>query len=257
MLFGAAPLHAQEWSEITKDDLARIYAEARFALEFERITDRVKVVTPRPLERLKTASDTLGNWILQQSFEHRAPDNKPWEGMVSRWRLIQANERLAHRTQFETAQWAYLGNNYLTALDTVETSIIRARMQSRFGPPTVTLAEGEFARNPSQEENIQFEYWFILNDSVRVIVMDVNGPFDRGIIVAGDHRYRPVLYNLRQSFLSRMMREEPFGAYVDYYFNYDGGRWYQTGYDGRDFFSRPIREPDLAKGRPQLDAPGG
>ena len=142
-------------------------------------------------------------------------------------------------------------------LDTVETKEIRARMQSRFGPPTRTLVELDYSRGLRREEYIQFEYWFILNDSIPMMVMDVNGPFEQGIVVAGDHRYRNILYTMRQSFLGRMMHEETLAPYVDYYYNYASRRWYRTGYDGQQFFTDPIGQPNLARGRPQLARPGG
>ena len=216
---------------------------------------RVQVLPP---EHVASPADTVGPWIASLAPHYAPPKiERKVTGKVESWRLVKRIERHEYAEQFEGVKWAYMGNNYITPIDTTHTRILRAYLQGRFGSPTRTLVELDFSRNLRREEYIQFEYWFVLNDSIPMIVMDANGPFDRGVVVACDHRYRNILYNLRQSFLGALMRKEEPAPYVDYYFNYPARRWYRTGYDGQEFFTDPIGQPNLARGRPQLAPQGG
>ncbi len=42
----------------------------------------------------------------------------------------------------------------------------------------------------------------MLNDSVHVVVLDVNGPWDRGVVLAADQEYRSHLPIIKRSFSS-------------------------------------------------------
>ena len=255
----AAPLYAQNRPRVTRKELPKVYREARFKKQFDQILRTAQTwMTPLPPEHIASPADTIGLWMARQAYNY-VPPPKPVKlsSLVTSWQLIKRIERHQYQKTFDKTKWAYLGNNYFTPLDTVETRVIRARMQSRFGSPTRTLVELDYSRGLRREEYIQFEYWFMLNDSIPMMVMDVNGPFEHGIVVACDHRYRGILYTMRQSFLGRMMHEEKLAPYVDYYYNYASRRWYRTGFDGQQFFTDPIGQPNLARGRPQLARPGG
>ncbi len=240
-------------ARITKDDVGRLYAEARFHREFSAFVSRHgAAVSPRAAEWLMVASDSLTDWIRSRNPDLFVEKPKvPWDGQVGSWTLAAPDERLVWGGQFSDVKWAYLGNNYFTALDTVETAEIRARMERHFGIPTRTVAEQSLHSSGQMEEYVQFEYWFTVNDSLPLKVTDVDGPFDRGVIVAGDHRYRRLLYRMRQSLLAAVMREVEPAAYMDYYFNVTTGVWYRTGYDGSEYIMSPIRPPNLARGRPE------
>ncbi len=254
-----APVYAQDRSIVTRKDLPNVYRDARFKKQYDKLLRTTQMrMTPLPPEHIASPADTVGPWIARQAYNYVPPQEEvKFTAKISSWQLIKRIERHKYKRQFESVKWAYLGNNYFTPLDTVKTRKIRARMQSRFGAPTRTLVELDYSRSLRREEYIQFEYWFIVNDSIPMIVMDVNGPFEHGIVVACDHRYRNILYNMRQSFLGRMMHEEELAPYVDYYYNYVSRRWYRTGFDGQQFFTDPIGQPNLARGRPQLARPGG
>ncbi len=255
----ALPVQAQQQPRLSKHDLPKIYREARFQRMLGQIYGEHGLrVTPFSATALPSPhADSLLAWLapFYPDYVPYVPPPKPVR--VERWKLIQRNEWITYARQFDAVKWAYLGNNYFTAVDTTFTQEVRARMQARFGAPTKTLAELDFSRNLRMDEYIQFEYWFILNDSIPMIVMDVNGPFDRGVVVACDHRYREALLDLRQSFLTPMMEEGRLAPYVDYYFYYRRRRWYRTGFDGQHFFTDPIGQPNLARGRPQLRSEGG
>lgn len=250
------PASAQVVPKVSSHELPNVYREARLQLLIDRILAKNGGrLIPRPSEDVSNKNDTLYQWILTKQPGYVEPVVEEVFELKS-WKLVKRLERQGFSKQFSKVKWAYLGNNYLTALDTTLTRILRAHMQAFFGPPTRTLAELNVNRHLRMDEYIQFEYWFVLNDTIPIMVMDANGPLDRGFVVAGDHRYRDKLMDLRQDLLTPIFEEGP-AAYVDYFYHYPARRWYKTGYDGRRYFRRVIGQPDLAQGRPKLARPGG
>lgn len=253
LLAGAANGQAQR-ERIEADDVGQIYADAQLARAYEAfIAEHGTTVVPRTTQLLPVAADTFGIWLralnpqLEAARSVESPRSDPFEN----WIVIPPDSLQEASTEFGEAAWAYLGNNYFTTLDTVSTSAIRARMERQFGPPTKTLAEQAFS-DGLPTEMMQFEYWMVVNDSIRVMFMDTGGPFDRGVLVAGDHRYRDELYRLRQTLLGTIMTNVAPAPYVDYYYNSVTELWYRTGFNGQNYFLREIRRPDLARGRPDL-----
>ena len=203
---------------------------------------------PDRCSELAFAADTLGSWITRQAYSYEAPSKLPWEGQVLHWKAIIPEQAPQQRRAFLSSGWSYLGANYFTTLDTTNTRVLRAHLESRFGSPSLTLVELGSGR-PSQA--MQFEYWIVVNDSIRVRVMDPTGPLDRGLILAAKSRYRDMLYNLRQSLLGDIIHRTEPAPYADYYFSAASEYWYLTGFDGTSYFTRRIRAPQLSKGRPE------
>ncbi len=248
----AASAAGEQRAQIAKDEIGWIYSRARFAKEIREFVGREgALVAPAALDRQMVPSDTLSAWIMALAAKALPPPPEPpWAGEVKSWVLIDPTERLKYQGLFSGTKMAYIGNDHFTALDTTATPRVRAKMQSAFGVPTETIVEARVAGQ--QAEFIQFEYWFVVNDTIPVIVMDARGPLDHGIVLAGDHRFREHLYAVRQSLLGRVVREAPYGAFVDYFYDDVEERWYRTGYDGTNFIFEPIRQPNLARGRPEL-----
>ncbi len=227
------------------------YLDARLRVKAEQVQRRFGL-RARPLPPVWIDSDTP--WI---GARHPRPDTTTAETTpppirITSWRLYKKLERRAFEIRFEQTQWAFLGSNTLTPLDTTRTPELRARLEAHFGPPTRTLAELEDLASLPREAFIEFEYWFVLNDSIPLVLVDVNGPFERGLVVASDHRYRDVLFDLRETFLGEMMRSGRYGPFVDYYYHYDTKTWFRTGFDGVAFFLERISRPELFLGRPRL-----
>lgn len=168
-------------------------------------------------------------------------------------RRVRKLERGWFERRFASTRWSFLGaGRYFTPFDTTMTRELRARLQAQFGDPTQTPVDADDLRKPP-EDVVQFEYWFVVNDSIPVKVSDANGPYDRGLIVAADARYRDRLYALRQALLRPVHRAER-RPYVDYYYDASTRRWYRAGFDGRDFFvERTYRSQIIPGRRPRLD----
>ncbi|SHK11083.1 hypothetical protein [Rhodothermus profundi] len=171
---------------------------------------------------------------------------------LTRWRVVRRFEQRWFQRRFGQEGWAYLGSNSWTPLDTLRTAELRARLQAHFGNPTRTLAEVDLFRRRPRDEYIQFEYWLVLNDSIPFRIMDVNGPLERGLVVASAPRYRDQLWQIRQALLGRLIDDPKRAPFVDYYYQPETDTWYLTGFDGQHFFLTPIRRPARILGRPRL-----
>lgn len=240
--------------------LAERYRSQLFKTQAERIFRKHGMrAQPRPPDRVTSPADTVLLWIAQFNPEVLpppavvVPPAPRFE--VTSWKLVRKLERPVYEDEFRRVLWAYVGSNRITSLDTLFTRELRARLEGRFGAPTKTLTEVDFRENLRKEEYIQFEYWFVLNDSIPLVVMDVNGPFERGLVVAGDQRFREVLHDIKYAFLDEVTRDDTKAPYVDYYYHVEQRAWYRTGYDGRTYFLRRIARPDLIRGRPVLAGP--
>ncbi|WP_263784710.1 hypothetical protein [Salinibacter grassmerensis] len=167
-------------------------------------------------------------------------------------RPVRHLERGWFRERFADAEWSFLGDTSdHTFLDTTRTPALRARLQAEFGDPTQTLADAPLDDPPTDRP--QFEYWFVVNDSIPVQVTDGRGPQGRGLIVAADRAYRDQLRGLRDTLLAPL-RNVGTAPHVDYYYDERRERWYRAGFDGQSFFLTPISRGDIVPGRrPRLD----
>ncbi len=209
-------------------------------------------LTYRQPETLYLPGDTVRSWL--EGLEHKRlmdalPEPIPLF-TVSSWEKISTVRAQAYDKDFRSTQWAFTGSSSRSPIDTMRTAEVRSRFESAFGAPTLTLAELPDTEGLEREEIIQFEYWFLLNDSIRVAVLDVNGPWDRGVVLAADQRVRNHLPIIKQDFLERMVTEAQRAPFTDYYYNWDRRSWYLTGFDGASFFDRRIEAPDMTAGRP-------
>ncbi|MDX1548066.1 MAG: hypothetical protein R3247_13805 [Rhodothermales bacterium] len=239
---------------VSRHGVAKLYRDARHWKMLQAILRDLPPVEARPAAPLPTAYDTVAQWLARFDPDYTPPVPEPEPLRVRSVTQFKRLQRSAFQRRFADTEWAYLGNAQFTPLDTSHTRVLRARLQSRYGAPTKTLVELDYSRNLKAEEYIQFEYWFAVNDTIPVIVMDAHGPFDRGLVLVSDQRHRDELLSLREQLLGDLV-EEPLAPFVDYYYNHRVGRWYRTGFDGRHFFTDSIGQPNLARGRPQLPPP--
>ena len=246
LALSAFPAHSQ--------DLALIYREARFTAQAQRLIDehgpRAALMPPETLPL--PPHSVLKEWVFDD--EPDSPDVPvlpPYE--VENWQFVDRLQRTDFRRTFRTTQWAYLSSYGITPLDTTLTRELRARLEAQFGPPTQTLAEQSVRRTMASDSPVQFEYWFVLNDTVPLIVTDAGGPRDRGLIVATDAQHRDLLPSIRASFLGAIMKPGDLAPYVDYYYSREEKAWYRTGYDGQTYFQERVGRPNLIQGRPRME----
>ena len=158
---------------------------------------------------------------------------------IRRWDKTDADEQGSFLTQYREAFWTSI--NTPTALDTVATPELRARLNDLFGAPTRNAAAAE-QEGYAGSEYVQFEYWLVVNDTIPLLVLDRDGPFGHGLLIAGDEPHRRVLALVKQDLTERLLRARP-TAYVDYDHARERDQWYRTGYDGAEYFVRESRRP--------------
>ncbi len=233
--------------------LVEMYRAARFKTQAHHILDGYQARTISAV-RLDYPTDSLREWV-DRVFPPVVPIIEPEEPplAISRWELVPKLGREWFRNKFKGVQWAYVGSNSLNIVDTTFTRELRARLQAEFGSPTQTIADLDHANTIRPTEYIQFEYWFVLNDSIPLLVMDVNGPFERGLVVASANPYQDKLPLVKEALLERIRQSDARAPYADYYYLPEQRMWFLTGYDGDKHYLERIPRPDLKLGRPLLD----
>ena len=163
-------------SRITWDQLGLVYAEARSQMLYQAyIESNGEYVLPFGPSRSQVASDSLLDWIAEtMGLREKAPP-PVFRGEIHTWDVISLADQPDGLVQYEDVRWSYLGNNFFTSMDTMDTSEIRAHFEAYFGSPTQTVVEIKQEDHPPRDDYSQFEYWFVVNDSIPMIVMDVGG----------------------------------------------------------------------------------
>jgi len=130
-----------------------------------------------------------------------------------------------------------------TKLDDRQTNEIRARLQAIFGDPTQTLEDLINKENFRPGKAIQFEYWFMVNDSIPLMVLDWNGPFGSGLTYGGASKYVDLMPQIKREFVRKLMSIEEFGEYKDYFYSPEKEQWYIVKYEDGKFRNEEIDSP--------------
>ena len=139
-----------------------------------------------------------------------------------------------------------------TAIDTMGTPVLRGRLQAAFGKPTRN-ADALKKVGYSGSEYVQFEYWLVVNDSIPILAMDIDGPFGQGLLLAGPEVHERYLPQIKQDLTDRLVARRFSDPYVDYYLSYERDQWFRTGYNGSEYFQRTVRRPPGWSRRPRVD----
>ena len=157
------------------------------------------------------------------------------------WDRVPADQQGPFVERFRETYWVSAAPRGLP-IDTVETRELRGRLQYLFGKPTRN-ADALRQEDYAGSEFVQFEYWFVVNDSIPALVLDIDGPFGTGLVLAGAEEHERELALLKEDLSKRLMRAPGPNPYVDYYHSFDRRAWYRTGYNGVEFFTVGIRAP--------------
>jgi hypothetical protein len=231
--------------------LADYYRSIWFQDRAERLlSERGLRIAPLDPAHIHATSDSI-RWSLD--WRERAEEMRREEAARIRMRSLRSVKRLerpVYEDQFVRIPRAYYGSESMMPIDTTRTRELRARLEAEYGAPARTVHDLYDHNRRRVEDYLQFEYWFIVNDSIPLIVMDVGGPLERGLVFATHAEYRGLLPDLKRMFgrhVANLTRRDP---YADHFFNELDRRWYLTGFDGRRYILRQIRQPDLRQGRP-------
>ena len=230
----------------TADEAPRLierYQQARYRALARRHLQQHGRLPVYPPERLPLPTDSLRPPRSAQSSTANTAPSFPLHDV----RRVRRLERDWFRTRFADTHWSFLGETGgYTFLDTTRTPALRARLQAAFGAPTQTIADRPLKKPPRR--TAQFEYWFVVNDSIPVQVTDPLGPKGRGLIVAAARPYRARLRALRDALLAPL-RDARRAPYADYFYDERRERWYRTGFDGQALFLEQIPAPRVVPGQ--------
>ncbi len=176
--------------------------------------------------------------------DQRAADSLIWAARLAtlRWQKVDPDEQGDFLDRYRETYWQAANPRPGVAIDTVGTAALRGRLQAAFGDPTRN-ADAKRRYGYGGSAFVQFEYWFIVNDSIPVLALDLDGPFGRGLLVAGSEDHAQLLGDLKRDLSRQLLAERRPDPWVDYYHSYDRQAWYRTGYNGTDAFTREIRAP--------------
>ena len=237
-------------------DVIEQYQEQRLNQRAQEMLEVIgRRIVPKDPVRIPTAVDTMRWFRAEDEPRNRrtAPAvDAPELGTLS-WRKITPAERHWFKRRFSNVEWTSYGMRSQSVLDTISTRVIRSKLEALYGPPSNTIVDIIREREPRGAEYIQFEYWFTINGEIPFIVLDVAGPFEEGLVFAGDLAYQDILTEAKRSLVNQIMRADGNDSYVDYYFSYDRGQWFVTGFTGERYFVKQIDRPDISGGRPVLE----
>lgn len=182
--------------------------------------------------------------VIGSSLSAQVPD----VFRVPTFKKVENSERAAFMSRFNQMR-DMTGNGFQgeTAIDPVPSAELRARLQRQFGNPTVTVADFVGASNIRPGNSIQFEYWFIVNDSIPMMILDSDGPFASGLVMGGSSRYVDMMPGVKRAFSDKLMSNQSLADYTDYFYSPERELWYLVRYQNATFETKPIAVPDHLK----------
>lgn len=131
-----------------------------------------------------------------------------------------------------------------TALDSRQTNEIRARLQAAFGDPTRTLEDLVNRENFRPGKAIQFEYWFTVDDSIPMVVLDWDGPFGSGLTFGGASKYVDLMPQIKRAFAQKLMSVDTLANYQDYFYSPERRQWYIVTHQNGKYKTKKIKSPE-------------
>lgn len=146
--------------------------------------------------------------------------------------------------RFKDVKWTGRGLYNETALDDVQTNEIRARLQTAFGDPTKTLEDLINTEGFRPGQAIQFEYWFTVDDSIPMMVLDVDGPFTSGLVFGGASRYIDLMPQIKRAFAQKLMELNSLDNYQDYFYSPEREQWFNVLHKNGKYKTVKIESPE-------------
>ena len=160
---------------------------------------------------------------------------------------VETADRTDFQRRFGNVQWTGAGFEGSTVIDRIPTREIRARLQKVFGDPTQKLKHLVDGDNFRPGHYIQFEYWFVINDEIPMMVLDIDGPFGNGLVFAGASRYVDLMPDIKRTLSRKLMDISELGEYEDHYYEINDEQWYMVRYQDGSFEEEEVSRPHTLK----------
>jgi len=157
---------------------------------------------------------------------------------------VEKHERSAFQQQFSDINWTGQGLYNPTTIDRIPTIEIRSRLQAVFGDPTQGIGDLIGERDYRPGKAIQFEYWFIIDDEIPMMVLDLDGPFENGLVYVGASRYIDLMPQIKRTFTRKLMNEgSDLASFSDYFYSPERDQWFLVRYHDGEFEREMIDRP--------------
>jgi len=164
------------------------------------------------------------------------------------FRKIENADREIFEKQFERTLWTGQGLYNPQTIDRIPTIELRARLQAQFGDPTVTIKDLITSSDFRPGKAIQFEYWFVVDGKIPLMLLDLDGPFENGLVYVGPSEFVDQMPQVKRTLNRLLMQEvEDFSEFEDYFFSPEREQWYLVSYKDGAFTREPIDRPSFAR----------
>ena len=154
---------------------------------------------------------------------------------------VSTEDAAAFEAEFKDIKWTGQGFNY-NELDRVPAIELRARLESVFGGPTKTIEDIVERGKLRAGKAIQFEYWFIVDGEIPMMILDLDGPFADGLVYVGASRYIDLMPAVKRSLTRQLLETEP-KAYIDYFYSPEREQWYEVRYQNGEYTKKEVDKP--------------
>jgi len=160
-------------------------------------------------------------------------------------RKVTKDEREDFTARFGSIKWTGAGLYEKAPIDYIPTMELRARLQKAFGNPTQRLEDLIDKIDFRPGECIEFEYWFIVNDSIPMMILDVDGPFDNGLTYGGASRFIDLMPEVKRTFSKTLLEVNELADFDDFFYSPEDDRlsWYRVAYKNGEFLNKKIDKP--------------
>jgi hypothetical protein len=146
---------------------------------------------------------------------------------------------------FDHVIWTGEGLSKEMEIDQLQTNEVRARLQTVFGSPTKTIEDLIGRADFNAAQAIQFEYWFVVNDTIPLVALDIEGPFRTGLVLGGFENHKQVLPGIKKELSELLMapQESFLQSYNDFYYSIEREKWFKVSYQRGQFKTTEISAP--------------
>lgn len=160
------------------------------------------------------------------------------------FKKVDRTDRARFEQLFEDISWTGQGLYNPTTIDRIPTVELRSRLQAVFGEPTQTIGDLINNSNFRPGKAVQFEYWFIIDGEIPLMLLDLDGPFENGLVYVGASRYIDQMPQVKRT-LNRMLMNEygELAPFSDYFYSPERDQWYLVEYKDGEFRHETINRP--------------
>jgi len=159
-------------------------------------------------------------------------------------RKVDKQDRAEFERRFADINWTGQGLYNPTTIDRIPTIELRSRLQAVYGDPTQGIGDLIDERNYRPGKAVQFEYWFIIDGEIPMMILDLDGPFENGLVYVGASRYIDLMPQVKRTFTRKLMNEgSDLASFRDYFYSPERDQWYLVRYENGEFEREAIDRP--------------